>query len=161
MQCEAAHEKCPIKITLKIPLNPSTSTPSLLHAMLASQPDVKSHYARTPQDFTFEIDLDHLWALHTTAKYAKNLNSQHCKQSELHLFPKKRNLIHFWLFLNTVKNGLLPQCVDGRVEKKNYGKCRVDQKRLICSLFFQDLKRGSRIYLQSREHEIEMRERFF
>ena len=36
MQCEAAHEKWPIKITLKIPLNPSTSTPSLLHAMLVA-----------------------------------------------------------------------------------------------------------------------------
>ena len=72
----------------------------------------------------------------------KNQNSQHCKQSELHLFPKKRNSNGtFLIIFKHCENGLLPQCVDGRVEKKNYGKCRVDQKRLICSLFFQDLKR--------------------
>ena len=95
----------------------------------SSQPDVKSHYARTPQDLklTFEIDLDHLWGVTHYGKYAKKVKKNHfaalqTKQAKRAWLISKENCIWKWdifdYFQALWENELLPQCVSDRVEKE-------------------------------------------
>ena len=145
MQCEAPHEKWPIKITLKIPLNPSTSTPSLLHATLVAawcQVTLCSDTSR-PQAHIWDRSRPSVrrYTLRQICKKSqKKIILQHCKRSErseLGLFPKKivfENETFLIIFKHCEKTNFC-HSVSVIEWKKNYGKCRVDQSRLIWSLF--------------------------
>ena len=129
MQCEAPHEKWPIKITLKIPLNPSTSTPSLLHAMLVAawcQVTLCSDTSR-PQAHIWDRSRPSVrrYTLRQICKKVKKKNhfaALQTKQAKRAWLISKENCIWKWDIFDYIqalwKNELLPQCVSDRVEKE-------------------------------------------